>query len=256
MRFSHHSIPCSSLPGYSATISKATNADTPSKSAKSTGYRTYQRNLPIYDGRYNVSCPISTIAPPVQLFHPVFGHFLDDIADEKLDIPQETLRAAACFMGAASGIYEKEDHRKQAIFPHLAAALSTGMTQIVNSDLTSPDGAVSFPLVGDIYETVSSLLAEDKREVGEGGSDPSIQAGLSMARFWAQNNVCVLVISTHPPLTKLFTHSIASSAITPAAPHSSSPAVARGLLCWGLFSQTKLSFSASPISSGLEWILL
>jgi hypothetical protein len=39
-------ILCSSLPGYSATISKATNADTPSKSAKSTGYRMKQVRLP------------------------------------------------------------------------------------------------------------------------------------------------------------------------------------------------------------------
>ena len=159
----------------------------------------YQHNLPIYDGRYDVDCPISTTAPPIQLFHPVFGHFLDDIADEKLDVPQETVRATACFMAAASGIYEKEDHRKPAIFPHLAEALSTGMTKkIVNSDLTSPDGAVSLPLVGDIYETVSPLLAEDKREVGEGGSDPSTQVGLSMARFWAQDNVCMLVIIAQP----------------------------------------------------------
>jgi hypothetical protein len=80
----------------------------------------YQRNLPIYDGRYDVNCPISTTAPPVQLFHPVFGHFLDDIADEKLDVPQEILRAAACFMASASGIYEKEDHRKPAILPQLS----------------------------------------------------------------------------------------------------------------------------------------
>ena len=188
----------SSLPGYSATISKATNADTPSKSAKSTGYRMYQRNLPIYDGRYDVNCSISTTAPPVQLFHPVFGHFLDDIADEKLDVPQEILRAASCFMASASGIYEKEDHQKLAIFPHLTAALSMGMTKIVNLDLTSPDGAISLPLAGDIHETVALLLVEDKREVGEGGSDPSIQAGLSMIRFWAQDNVCMLGIFAQP----------------------------------------------------------
>jgi hypothetical protein len=80
-------ILCSPLPGYSATISKATNVDRPFKSAKSTGYRMYQRDLPIYDGRYDVNCPISTAAPPVQLFHLVFGPFRDDIADEKLDVP-------------------------------------------------------------------------------------------------------------------------------------------------------------------------
>ena len=154
----------------------------------------YQRNLPIYDGRYDVSCPISTTAPPVQLFHPVFGHFLDDIADGKLDVPQETLQATACFMASASGIYEKEDHRKPAIFPRFVTALSTGMTKVVNLDLTSPDGAISLLLMGNIHETVALLLAEDKREIGEGGPNPSIQAGLSMIRLWAQDNVRTLGI--------------------------------------------------------------
>lgn len=194
MLLSHTSIFHSSPPGYSATISKVVNWDTPSKSAKSTGYRVYQRNLPIYDGRFDVSSPISTTAPPIQLFHPVFGHFLDDIADENLKVPQETLRATACFMAGASGLYEREEQRKPVIFPHLAAALSAGVTKIVNLDLTSPDGAVSLPLMGDIHETVALLLAEDKREIGEGGSDPSIQAGLSMIRFWAQKNVRILRI--------------------------------------------------------------
>ncbi|KIM75002.1 hypothetical protein PILCRDRAFT_689461 [Piloderma croceum F 1598] len=43
---------------------------------------------------------------PSSSFHPVFGHFLDDIADE--NVPRET-----------------------AIFPHLAAALSAGMTILI-----------------------------------------------------------------------------------------------------------------------------
>ena len=123
-----------------------------------------------------------------QLFHPVFGHFLDDIADEKMEVPQEVLQAAACLMASASGIYESEDRRKPAIFPHLTAALSTGMTKIVNLDLTSPDGVISLPIMGDIHETVALLLAEDKREIGEGCSDPSILASLLMIRFWAQQD--------------------------------------------------------------------
>ena len=65
------------------------------------------------------------------------------------------------------------------------------MTKIVNLDLTSPDGAISLPLMGDIHETV----AGDKRKIGEGGSDPSIQAGLSMIQFWTQDNVRTLGIS-------------------------------------------------------------
>jgi hypothetical protein len=35
------------------------------------------------------------------------------------------------------------------------------------------------------------LVDEQKRDFGDGASDPSIQAGLSMIRCWAQRNVCI-----------------------------------------------------------------
>jgi hypothetical protein len=35
---------------------------------------------------------------------------LDNIADKKMEVPQEVFQAAACFMANASAIYEKEDH--------------------------------------------------------------------------------------------------------------------------------------------------
>ena len=89
-------------------------------------------------------------------------------------------------------MYEKEDHQKPAIFPHLATTLSIGIMKIVNQDLTSLDGAILLTLMGDIHEMVALLLAEDKQEIGEGGSDPPIQAGLSMIRFWDQDNVRTL----------------------------------------------------------------
>jgi len=166
------------------------------KVPKSNAYRCYQRNLPIYDGRYDVKYPTETTAPPLQLFHPVFGHFLDDIADEKMDIPDETLRAAADFMASASGIYE-EPIRQSAILPHLSAALSIGMTQVVNLDRTCPDGAVIATLT-DIPETATLLVDEQKRDLGE-GADPSIQAGLSMIRFWAQENHRIISENTCCP---------------------------------------------------------
>ena len=134
-------------------------------------------------------------------------------------------------MASASGIYEKEDHRKPAIFPNLAAALSAGMTKVVNLDLTSPDGAVVVSLIGDIHETVALLLAEDKREVGEGACDASTQASLSMIRYWVQKDVRALGICAQLSLTNLFSHSAASCGTTVAAPHSFSPLVGRGLLC-------------------------
>ncbi len=187
----------------------------------------YQRDLPIYDGRYDIDSSTTTTAPPLQLFHPVFGHFLDDIADKKLDIPHETLRATARFMASASGIYETEELRRSAVLPHLSAALTIGMTKTVNLDLISPDGPVIATPIG--AHTATIMLDEQKRDIGEGGSDPSIQVGLSMIQCWVQDNVCVLC--------GLFTryscivHSTASSEITPVVPPFFSPMLARGLPC-------------------------
>lgn len=132
-------------------------------------------------------------------------------------------------MASASGIYEKEELRRSAILPHLSAALSIGMTKIVNLDLTSPDGAVIVTLTGDIPETATIMLDEQKREIGEGGSDPSIQVGLSMIRCWVQDNVCVLrgLFARYSCIV----HSTASSETTPAAPPFFSPVLAHGLPC-------------------------
>jgi thiamine kinase-like enzyme len=46
------------------------------------------------------------------------------------------------------------------------------------------------------------FLEEDKNELGDGGSDPSTQTGLSIARCWAQDKVRPIL---HPLST--FIHS-------------------------------------------------
>lgn len=209
-------MPCSYLSltlhsfflGYNDTISKALDAATPCNSAKSTSYRVYQQNLPIYDGRYDITAITPTTAIPIQLFHPVFGHFLDNIANQNLIILDETLNAVTSFMGVASAIHEDERNRKKKVVPPLSAALHAGFTQIVNLDFTFLDNCVTETLANGIPETVSLLIVEDKREVGEGGSDPSTQAGLSMIRYWAQKNVRPSGNSTQLSLTKHLFHSM------------------------------------------------
>jgi hypothetical protein len=64
----------------------------------------YQQNSPIYDGRYDAKKPIDTTAPPIQLFHPVFGHFLDDLSND-LPVPPEIAKATIGYMRASSAIY-------------------------------------------------------------------------------------------------------------------------------------------------------
>ena len=148
----------------------------------------YQQNSPIYDGRYDVKKPIETTAPPIQLFHPVFGHFLDDLSNTS-PVPPEITKATVGYMRASSAIYDHEAHRRAALDPHLGRILGSGMGTVVNADGTSPDGALPITLTKGACETVVALLKEEKNNLGDGGCDPSTQVGLSMTRFWAQDQV-------------------------------------------------------------------
>ena len=148
----------------------------------------YQQNLPIYDGRYNAKKPIDTTAPPIQLFHPVFGHFLDDLSND-LPVPLEIAKATIGYMRASSAIYDNGANRRAALEPHLGRILGRGMGTVVNADGTWPDGTLSITLTEEICETVVSLLKGEKNNFGDGSCDPSIQDGSSMARFWAQDQV-------------------------------------------------------------------
>jgi hypothetical protein len=174
--------------GRDDAVKKCRNAKTPSESAKSKEYRVYQHNSPIYDGRYDANKLVETTAPPIQLFHPAFGNFLDDLSSNS-PMPPEIEKATVDYMRAASAIYESEKIRKRALEPHLSRLLATALSTVTNADKTSPDGMVLITLAGKICEAVVTLLKEDKNEVGDGGCDPSTQAGLSVVRFWAQREV-------------------------------------------------------------------
>jgi hypothetical protein len=105
-------------------ISKALSELLPLKSLTSSEYREYQHHLPIYDGRYDANYYASTTAPPVQLFHPVFAYFLDNLANTgNVDIPDDVFQATVAFMRSASGIYQNEDDRKDHVVGHLVKML-------------------------------------------------------------------------------------------------------------------------------------
>ena len=69
------------------TCMRILNAISPSDSAKSATYPKSQITYNIYDGRHNVNAPISSVAPPIELFHSAFAYFLDDIKKD-CDIPE------------------------------------------------------------------------------------------------------------------------------------------------------------------------
>ena len=108
-------------------------------------------------------------------------------------MPDELSNLTAEYMHLASGIYDLEETRKRTLKPCLRRILNQGLTTVVNADKTSPDGVIEVHLKGDVHETISVLLIEDKNEFGDGHCDPSTQAGLSMSRYWVQAEVSPLL---------------------------------------------------------------
>jgi hypothetical protein len=87
-------------------------------------------------------------------------------------------------MIAATAIYPNENARRDALTPLLRGILDVDIVTMLNEDKTSPDGVVE---LGTTPARSLLLVKEDKNEFGDGGSDPSTQAGLSVGRCWAQH---------------------------------------------------------------------
>ena len=97
------------------------------------------------------------------------------------------VRQTTEYMKAATAIYESEEKRRNVLTPLLCAILEVNIQTILNGDKTNPDGIVEV-MINALRFLI--FLQEDKNEFGDGGSDPSTQAGSSVARCWAQPRVC------------------------------------------------------------------
>jgi hypothetical protein len=115
----------------------------PSDSAKSSAYIKSQAAYSICDGRYKAGSPRPTVAPPVQLFHPAFGHFLDDISEED-PIPNDIIRETIAYMKEPSAVYPTENNRRDKLTPLLSNVLDVFIQVVQNSDKTCPDGIVEY----------------------------------------------------------------------------------------------------------------
>lgn len=188
------------LPGFQNVISRILKAVAPADSAKSSYYTKSQIAYSVYDGRYKANRPRTSVAPPVQLFHPAFGHFLDSV-QSNLALSDDIVRQTTEYMKAASAIYESEVTRRKVLTPLLCTILDVNIQMILNEDKTNPDGIVEAAKNMLLFLT---FLKEDKNEFGEGGSDPSTQAGLSVGRCWAQSRVCRVHCIAFRPFIPLF----------------------------------------------------
>ena len=167
-----------------------------SNSAKSSAYTKSQTAYSIYDGRYKAGSPRTSVAPPVQLFHPAFGHFLDVIRKENI-IPDDMIRKTITYMKEASPVYPTEDKRRDKLTPLLSDVFGVHIQVIVNGDKTCPNSIVEFLTATGLAAT---LHKEDKNENGDGSSDPSTQVSLSSACCWAQSKVFFYIVPHVPHL--------------------------------------------------------
>ncbi|TFK72797.1 hypothetical protein BDN72DRAFT_815502 [Pluteus cervinus] len=167
------------------TVAKIRAAKVSFKASGSNGYITFQSSgVPIYDGRYVPNKTPDTRAPPIQLYHPAFAGFLDDIGNDTLEVPTEVVRATARFMHASSALYDDENTRRLEVVPHLAQAIS-----IQDLGFTTFEGVATASLPAAFGPTHAAII------IHEFGEDPSTLAELSYGRFWVQND-CAKILET------------------------------------------------------------
>jgi hypothetical protein len=166
--------------GYKKTLAKLGQA--PSKAAKSTEYRKTQGDdaLVIYDGRCGRSGH-TTVAPPLQIFHPIFDDFTNFVNDPSIQPTAEDLDKVYRFMGDLSYIYKKEDDYAYKVRQHIGRILGDSVIEGQMPDNSRPDGVIMMEID---EETIPIVYLELKREIGDGGCDPGSQLGLCMRRSW------------------------------------------------------------------------
>lgn len=169
----------------------------PSVAAKSTEYIGVQGgDFYILDGRFSGGKGAQTAAPPIQIYHEVFGDFHTRCRDSGLEIPDDVIRNTAALLRSVSKIEVKESPRDADTRSLLSDILGVTFANIVNRDRTNADFMSVQPTqfninAADINATetkvvninAATTVDEIKAELGAGGSEPSVQCSFSYARF-------------------------------------------------------------------------
>ena len=136
-------------PGFKKAISGISEVISPSHAAKSNAHAKSQIAYAIYEGSYKRESPRTRVGPPVELFHPAFGHFLRRGREER-GYPLEVVRQRTEYMRKAFAIYPLEDKLRDALSPLLSRILGVHVQVVSNSDKTLPDGVEEFQVnMGD-----------------------------------------------------------------------------------------------------------
>lgn len=142
----------------------------------------------MYDGFYAEKSghpTVITIAPPIQLFHPVFQEFLDRIDDPGFEPDEASLSFASALLPTASEIRSSEEAALSKLRPLLSKLLDR-VVGTVAAGKRIPDGMTLKTIAG---HWTPLITLEYKRAFGEGGCDPSTQAAFSVRNFLSSTEV-------------------------------------------------------------------
>ena len=141
---------------------------------------------------------LSTIAPPIQIFHPIFNDFTEFVKHPCAQPTVEDLDNVYQLMKTLSNIHWKEDTYREKVREGISRILGTPILEVSNPDNTRPDSII----MGELDDiSFPCAFFELKREAGEGGCDPTSQASLSMKRGWINKLVGYNRITLIPRLT-------------------------------------------------------
>ncbi|KAJ3478245.1 hypothetical protein NLI96_g9900 [Meripilus lineatus] len=161
----------------------ARDLPTPSSACKPSSYLTNQRSeYALLDGREGGHpSDRSTMANPIELYHPAFALFRSIVEDSESKVPDDLVRETAKLRRHLSNVESEEDPRHDVIEASFPNLFQTPFRISVNAD--SPDLAALCPT--GLIDEAALCVVDIKAELGDSG-DPALRGSFQYRQFWLQ----------------------------------------------------------------------
>ena len=147
------------------------------------------------DGYFKPGRPVEAMAPPIQIFHPVFQQFSDRINDPTFEPDEATIVSVSKLMSATMELYPSESEAFNKLHPLLSDLVGKDMVQIPSKGSHTP-GTLAHKRIGNVY--VPLVRVEYKLVLDDGNRDPSVQAAYSVREYLVLEEVCGFRVFLHP----------------------------------------------------------
>ncbi|KAH8091727.1 kinase-like domain-containing protein [Cristinia sonorae] len=161
---------------------------TPSRAAKSQYFNKNQKNVgtAIYNGCFSPGGSFTPLAPPIEIFHPVFDSFKRYVTGPDITLDQTLVENVSKAMTNAAEIIVSEDKGNDQMQSHLAAILSRSIRPVQSVGSTNADGKITIEIDG---REISIGVFGRQRRLGEGGCDPITKAEYSTLNCWSKEGM-------------------------------------------------------------------